>query len=141
MSDTFYEREFPSTLDAMRPVLQEALDRLKNRGWFEDNAFSAHLCLEEALVNAIRHGNQGDSQRNVRILLREYDDALEVRVYDEGPGFTVEEVPDPQCEQHGGRGICLIRHYMDEVKYYAAEHCLVMIMRRNETRRKPSLKE
>jgi len=47
-------------------------------------------------------------------------------VRDEGEGFNAEDIELPDCEQLGGRGICLIRHFMDHVEFNEAEHCLEM---------------
>ena len=84
------------------------------------------LCLEEALVNAIRHGNGCDARRKVSLELLGNGEYCTIRVCDEGAGFVPENVALPGSEQLGGRGICLMRHYMDHVQYNERDRCLEM---------------
>jgi len=115
----------------MGPALEGALSALRKHGWVDDSQlFYAHLCLEEALVNAITHGNHCDPKRKVRLEMAEEEGACVIRVWDEGRGFSVTEVPPPDCESEGGRGLCLIEYCMDDVYYDEREHCLVMRMGR-----------
>ncbi len=83
--------------------------------------FSIKLALEEALINAIKHGNQMDRAKKVRVLYRVTPNRFEVVVVDEGPGFDPGDVPDPTAvenlERPCGRGLMLMRHYMTEVVY------------------------
>ena len=92
--------------------------------------FSIKLALEEALINAIKHGNQMDRAKKVRVLYRVTPGAFEVRVADEGAGFDPNDVPDPTAvenlERPCGRGLMLMRHYMTEVVYNQAGNCVAM---------------
>jgi serine/threonine-protein kinase RsbW len=92
--------------------------------------FSIKLALEEALINAIKHGNQLDRSKKVRVLYRATAGFFEVRVIDEGPGFDPSDVPDPTAvenlERPCGRGLMLMRHYMTEVAYTSTGNCVVM---------------
>jgi len=125
---SFFEEEFPSTYDAMSAALDRAVEALlANACVPRDREPCARLCVEEALANAVEHGNQGDPARTVRVELAADGDRCRIRVYDEGNGFRPEQVKDPEPEQMGGRGICLIRHYMSEVAYLDEEHCLQMV--------------
>jgi len=129
----FYSAEFASTLDVLGDAIKDALAALLTKGWIdEDQVFYARLCLEEALVNAITHGNQSDNARKVRIeMAREpVDDICCIRVCDEGPGFEPEKITLPPGNELNGRGVCLIRHCMESVTYNAQRHCLEMRMRR-----------
>lgn len=131
MNTPFYVREIPSTLDGLPAIITSALDALTKRGWIEaGNHFCAHLCLEEALVNAIRHGNKCDTCRNVRLEIHEDDDRCRILVYDEGEGFCPDDVPLPSVSQAGGRGLCLIKHFMDHVEFHDRERCLEMAFQR-----------
>jgi len=128
----FFSSELHSTMDALGDTLKSALDALVERGWIEaDHTFYAQLCLEEALVNAITHGNQCDECLKVRIEMVEEGDFCLIRVYDEGCGFSPEDIKMPQLEQLNGRGVCLIRYCMEEVSYNHEKKCLEMKMRRN----------
>ncbi len=92
--------------------------------------FSIKLALEEALINAIKHGNQMDRSKKVRVLYRCTPGFFEVRVFDEGSGFDPGDVPDPTAvenlERPCGRGLMLMRHYMTEVVYNSSGNCVAM---------------
>ena len=92
--------------------------------------FSIKLALEEALINAIKHGNQMDRAKKVRVLYRVLPYHFEVEVKDEGPGFDPSDVPDPTAvenlERPCGRGLMLMRHYMTEVEYRRGGSSVVM---------------
>jgi serine/threonine-protein kinase RsbW len=129
----FYRAEFASTLEALGDAIAEALETLLAHDWIdEDQVFYARLCLEEALVNAITHGNQLDDTRMVRIeMTRETPgDICCIRVCDEGPGFEPDAVRLPSDASPNGRGVCLIRHCMESVTYNPEDRCLEMRMRR-----------
>jgi serine/threonine-protein kinase RsbW len=126
-----YRERFASALVNMGEVLSKAVAALYRQGCIEPNQeFAARLCMEEALVNAIKHGNKADPERKVSLEIAEEGDLCRIVVRDEGPGFDPESVMMPDCEQEGGRGICIIRHYMDHVEFDVAERSLIMLFRR-----------
>jgi serine/threonine-protein kinase RsbW len=111
----------PSDTGEARRV-QDEIERLIRGGRASDQeVFSVRLALEEALVNAIKHGNQMDRAKRVFISYRVVGDRLDVRITDEGPGFDPADVPDPTAienlERPCGRGLMLMKHYMTEVAY------------------------
>ncbi len=127
----FFTEEFPSSLEAMGDALQRALASLEAGGWIDENqTFYARLCLEEALVNAIMHGNQADEARKVRLEMCQDGDRCHIRVSDEGVGFSVDNVHLPGCDEEGGRGICLIQYCMDEIRFDREKNCLEMTFHR-----------
>lgn len=133
MNRPFFKEEFPSTFEYMTEVLDHAVDALLDDGWIQENHVPCtRLCLEEALVNAVRHGNHGQADRSVVLAMSERGDDCVIQVCDEGGGFCVDSVSEPECDQMGGRGICLIRHFMDAVKFDTAAHCLEMTFRRKD---------
>lgn len=105
------------------PVIENILEILQKEGFIdsEDEVWS-RLCLDEILVNAIKHGNKEIKDKKVDISLYLDSKLWAVRVEDEGEGFTEECVPDVEeedsLELEHGRGILLIQSYMDEVWYY-----------------------
>ena len=120
-------------MDAVGETIASALEALRAHDWVaEAGEFNARLCLEEALVNAVTHGNQSNSNLTVRIEMEEEaeNDCCVIRVRDQGNGFRAEDVTLPEYDQTDGRGICLIRYFMDEVRYDPATHSLVMRMGR-----------
>lgn len=116
--------------------IHSALGALREHGWIDETTRnSAHLCLEEALVNAIQHGNESDISRSVRLEMWEDGDRCRILVFDEGPGFHTTDVPKPTIEQARGRGLCLIKHFMDHVEFHCAKHCLEMVFGRKSLSR------
>jgi serine/threonine-protein kinase RsbW len=113
--------QIPSDPAEARHIQDEVERALKSHRYAETDIFAVRLALEEALVNAIKHGNQLDRTKSVQVSFQVRSEFVEVVVADEGPGFDPEEVPDPtlpeNLERCCGRGLMLMRHYMNEVSY------------------------
>lgn len=99
--------------------LNTCLVALKTASWKEKSIFQVHSGLDEALVNALRHGNKEDSSKSVRVLFLITSDKCSFEITDEGSGFNPEDVPDPlapeNLERPCGRGILMMRHFMTAV--------------------------
>ena len=82
-------------------------------------AYYINLVLTESVINTITHANYGDPDKMVHLSISIEHDELVIRVFDEGKGFDINEVPHPDFEalSEGGRGVFLIRSIMDSVKY------------------------
>ena len=115
------DTKIPSDTDEARKILDEMLAKLAEHGWGEEDTFGVHLAVEEALMNAIKHGNQLDASKSVLVDYRLNETDLEIIVEDEGPGFDPEAVPDPTLEENlelpSGRGLMLMRTFMGTVVY------------------------
>jgi len=113
----------PSDPAEARRVQDEIERLLHGCHYSERDIFGIKLALEEALVNAIKHGNQMDLTKKVHITYQVTVDRFEIRITDEGPGFDPNDVPDPtdveNLERACGRGLMLMRHYMNEINYNA----------------------
>jgi serine/threonine-protein kinase RsbW len=111
----------PSDPAEARRVQDEIEQQMQQCQYAERDVFGIRLALEEALVNAIKHGNQMDITKKVHIDYLVTPDRFEIRITDEGPGFDPTDVPDPtdieNLERACGRGLMLMRHYMNEVVY------------------------
>ena len=111
----------PSDPGEARGVQDQIEQLLVERQASDRDIFCIKLALEEALVNAIKHGNQMDRAKKVRIRYHVLSDRFECSISDEGPGFDPGEVPDPTApenlERPCGRGLMLMRHYMSAVAY------------------------
>src|SRR5262245_16454916 len=102
--------------------IQDQIEQLLQESPCQDHdLFSIKLALEEALVNAIKHGNQYDRNKKVDISYEVRADRFVISITDEGAGFDPADVPDPTAfenlERPCGRGLMLLRHYMTEVCY------------------------
>jgi serine/threonine-protein kinase RsbW len=121
-------------------LVQEGIERLlKTHQYTDHEIFSIKLAVEEALVNAIKHGNQMDQHRKVHISYRVQPDRFDIHITDEGIGFDPTDVPDPttpeNLERPCGRGLMLMRHYMSEVTFNERGNCVRMSKcRRNGTK-------
>jgi len=112
--------------------VQDAIETALKSNRFEDREiFSINLSLDEALVNAIKHGNRLDRDKKVRVQFQVQTDRFEIHIADEGPGFDPEQVPDPKTDENltrpGGRGLLLMRHYMTEVVVHPPGNQLSMM--------------
>jgi serine/threonine-protein kinase RsbW len=112
------------------------LGQLQQHHWGDHDVFSIHLALEEALVNAIKHGNGLDLAKQVRVRCRMSDDLVQIEIADEGEGFDPRCVPDPTDEHHrecpNGRGVMLMRSFMDRVQYNERGNCVLLEKRRTK---------
>ncbi len=126
--------EFFSDLGEVR-LLQDRLETaLATVGWNESEQFAVKLAVEEAAVNAIKHGNEMDPDKRVKVGYTVTDKQFDIRIEDEGPGFNPADVPDPTTdegrERPCGRGLLLINGFMDEVKYHGRGNIVIMMKRR-----------
>ena len=110
-----------SDLSEGREVQRQLLELVEGAGFTGGNFFAINLSLEEALVNAIKHGNKLDPGKKVRVEARVTSEEVEIQIEDEGPGFERSSVPDPTAlenlEKCSGRGILLIEAYMTEATW------------------------
>ena len=97
------------------------LEELQEKGYSQVAVFAVRLAVEEALNNAIRHGNAMDPAKTAELVYEVTNEQVEIRVSDEGSGFDCHEVPDPTLDENldkpTGRGLMLMRAYMDTVEY------------------------
>ena len=89
-------------------------------GFDEDNCLKISMAVREAAVNAVLHGNAYDPQKRMTIAFENTGPALVITITDEGKGLDVNTVPDPTTPENllkqSGRGIFLMRSFMDEVR-------------------------
>ena len=108
-------------MDAAREVQEDILAKASKRGFDDKCLFALRIGMEEAMINAHKHGNRFDQHKNITI---EYDirpDRVVIRIRDEGEGFDPAKIPDPTEAQRlslpCGRGVLLMRSFMDDVRY------------------------
>ena len=92
------------------------------------------VALTEGLVNAIKHANSAEPNKDIHIRINVSSNVLVVRIYDNGVGFDLETVPTPCFTSTGieekGRGIFILRSLMDTVKYTRSDDGNVLEMRK-----------
>ncbi|MCK5565063.1 MAG: ATP-binding protein [Planctomycetes bacterium] len=128
--------EIKSQSSEMEKVCREILGEAVSSGFSEDDVFAIHLALEEAFINAVKHGNKDDLNKKISIDYIISDDKFEITVSDEGEGFHPDVVPDPRSDENicksSGRGLLLIRSYMDKVEYSEKGNAILMV--KNKTK-------
>jgi len=111
----------PSERGASRLVTEDLLEQLGAHGWDQADIFSIHLAAEEAIVNAIVHGNKLDPHKQVLVDCLVSPDMVRVEITDEGPGFDPAKLPDCTSEERlevpSGRGVMLMRTFMTRIEY------------------------
>lgn len=109
----------PSDMGAARRVEPAILAELQRHGYSEQAIFAIRLSMEEALANAVNHGNRRDCTRSLKIEYCVDEERAVFRVADEGCGFDRKQVVDPttpeNLERPCGRGIMLMEAYMNSV--------------------------
>lgn len=113
--------QIPSIVENIR-MIESFIDNAKERFHLDEDLYgNIMIAVTEAVNNAIKHGNGGNSSKNVFLSLTLNDNLLKFVVKDEGPGFNHDDLPDPtspeNLEKPGGRGIFLMKHLSDEVEF------------------------
>ena len=116
-----WTRTLNSTMESVG-VVEAAAEKLAgDAGMDEDARFHIAMALREAAVNAVLHGNEYDPGKEITVSMENTGDALVFRIADQGKGLDPETLPDPLAPENllrgTGRGIFLIRSFMDEVNF------------------------
>ena len=124
-----------SKSSAVVDVCKQILSKLEENHFDKDDIFAVHLTLEEAFLNAVKHGNKMDPDKKVTIDYLVDDEKVEIKMLDEGEGFDPGKVPDPRVGNNlfrpEGRGLLLIRAYMHVAEYNERGNGLHMVRYRN----------
>lgn len=127
------EFEIPSSLAVMHSVLGYLIHRVERLGVVAPERSNLFVALDEAFVNAVKHGNRFDSRKTVRIAADVSAKEARFTIEDEGEGFDVNTIPDPRDPANlfrdSGRGVLLIYNIMDEVRYNERGNRLTMVIR------------
>ena len=127
------EFELPSAISLMHIVLEYLMKRVEKLGVIKPEQSNLFVALDEAFVNAVKHGNKFDSQKLVRITAEVSKQEAKFTIEDEGEGFDVNNIPDPldptNLFKTSGRGVLFIYNIMDDVKYNDLGNRLTMVKR------------
>jgi serine/threonine-protein kinase RsbW len=126
---------------AVTGVFQQIQAKLIDHNFGKDDIFAVHLTLEEAFLNAVKHGNKMDPSKKVKVEYSIDADKIEISITDQGSGFQPEAVDDPRFGENlfkpGGRGLLLMNSYMDMVKFNREGNSVYMV----RYKEKPYLKK
>jgi serine/threonine-protein kinase RsbW len=110
-----------SSLETVNRIEQTAELFALRAGFDEDTVPNISMAVREAAVNAVLHGNAYDPKKTVTATFEATADDLVIRIADQGAGLDPDTIPDPLAPENilrgSGRGIFLIRAFMDEVKF------------------------
>ena len=114
------EKVLDSALESVDVGERMALDLARESGFSEEDLDRIGMAVRECMVNAIVHGNGYSSHKKVRISVSCTPERFTVQIADQGQGFDPGKLPDPLAEdnlmRHSGRGIFLMRAFMDDLQ-------------------------
>ncbi len=118
-----FEEVFASEPAEKQRVINDLMAFMAARRQYdEQDEFRFRLCLDEAVENALKHGNKYDSSKNVTLSYFETSDGWGVLVRDEGAGFDPADLLDPESDEalfrESGRGLFILKKFMDTLEYY-----------------------
>src|SRR5437667_4824478 len=111
---------FDSTLESVDIAERAALDLAREAGFGEEDLDRIGMSVRECMVNAVVHGNRYSSHKKVELTLSRTPQRITIRIADQGEGFDPAELPDPlsgdNLLRHSGRGIFLMKAFMDDLQ-------------------------
>jgi len=114
-----FELTIPSRLEEMEAVHELIAAAVREYDLKDELAHWIELTISESMINAIQHGNKADPAKNATLKISSTGDAIEIIVEDQGTGFKLDKIADPtdiaNLLKPSGRGILIIRSFMDEV--------------------------
>lgn len=126
-----FQREIPSDTSVGSALITDLLDAMTEREWPATDLFRTQLAYEEAIVNAIRHGNRCDAEKTVTVEMTCDSERVVIKITDQGEGFDPKQIPDPRqdelLEAPGGRGVLLISEIMSDVTYNDRGNQITMV--------------
>ena len=130
-----FELTIPCDIAEGQAVAERIVKPLEDLVYSPRDIFAVRLALEEALANAMKHGNRMDPNKRVHICCRIDPAQVWIEIADDGDGFRLDEVPDPTSEENlerpCGRGIMLMRSFMSSVEYNDVGNRVVLVKHRN----------
>ena len=134
-----------STLDSVDHAENKAHEVAARAGFSEDEQYNIAMAVREAAVNAVLHGNARDPQKKFFVVLETTEEALVITITDQGKGMDPCLIPDPLAPENlmkgSGRGIFLIRAFMDEVKFRNMEPGMEITLIKHVGRKTANAKE
>ena len=125
-----FRRRFLGIAEEKWGVIEAILAELLGPNAAAKDRFGLQLCLDEAIQNAIHHGNRDDASKSVEVSVHSASDGWRIAVHDAGDGFDPSQVPDPRgdegIESESGRGLFILQQYMNGVAWFDGGRTLVL---------------
>jgi len=110
-----------SVASNLHPIQSEIITDLTSKGYNENDIFAIRLAMDEAFVNALKHGNNNEPKKHVKIYYTANKKQMKMSIEDEGEGFDYNSLADPTSEENlgqiHGRGIFLIKQFTSFVEF------------------------
>jgi serine/threonine-protein kinase RsbW len=110
-----------SDYESGQAIVERIMNAVDNCGFSTRDTFGIRLSVDEAVINAIKHGNQFNPDKTVRIDFHSSEQGVRIEIEDQGVGFRPEDVPDPTADENlerpCGRGVMLMREFMTRIEY------------------------
>ena len=115
-------------------IQQRIVEAVQHLGYGSEEIFALKISVEEALVNAIKHGNKLNKSKRVQVDASFTAELVKIEIQDDGDGFDRASIPNPLADENiekpSGRGILLIESYMSDVHWTLGGRRLHMVKRR-----------
>jgi serine/threonine-protein kinase RsbW len=112
------ELTLESVLDSVDLAESISMRICSSAGFAEEECHKIGMSVREAVINAYKYGNQKNREKKIYMTVEFDDEKMVVKILDQGPGFELEDIPDPLAEENllrtSGRGLFLMRAFMDE---------------------------
>ena len=120
--------------EEMNPLLRDLEKWMCLVGYPQRDIFAVRVILQQAVANAVRHGNGNDPAKHVDVVYVVSPDEVLAEVQDQGPGFSPDELPNPLAlenrERRCGRGVFLMRIYSTWMSFNKRGNRVVLCRRR-----------
>ena len=125
-----FEVVIPSDYESGQAIVERIMSAVAQCGFSTRDTFGLRLSVDEAVINAIKHGNQFHPDKTVRVDFLSNETGVRIEIEDQGPGFRPEDVPDPTADENlerpSGRGLMLMREFMTHVEFSPKGNLVVL---------------
>ncbi len=109
--DELLDETFSSNRSNRRNIIESIINNILDSSIsLKTKEYELYLIVDEAVTNAMSHGNQWDGNKNLGVKVQK-NDILSISIKDEGPGFNSENLDVKNRKRPGGRGIRIIKHF------------------------------
>ena len=116
-----FEVVIQSDYESGQSIVERIMEEVSQAGFSTRDQFGIRLSVDEAVTNAIKHGNRLSPDKKVRIEFRRSEAGVRIEIEDEGDGFRPQDVPDCTLDENldcpTGRGLMLMREFMTRIEY------------------------